>query len=432
VLAQLRDRRHPEELRRGPELPGHQVEGPVHAGLAADHQPVQVGAPEYGRVGPERERDRHVRPVPDARVDQHGEGRPDGRADRRDQVHRGHRPVELPPAVVGQLYPVQPELHRAPRVGRPDRPLEQQLPRPAGAQRLDVGPIQVGIEEVGRLPNRRRRPPGEVGVVERRPRQQLVPVGRPGCHRGDRRQRQLRRDRKPVAQVPYPIARHDRVHRDHQRRVPRSGGPVHQVVRLHPVPGQVELEPQLGGRPDAAPQLLDPGRRHRRQRVRQPVPRGRPRPADLPVRVQHPRVPGRPEHDRHRQRRRENQTRRVRRRHPGQHPGQEPPGAEGGHVRRDRDLLVGRPVDVVEHRPRNPSLGRPPQVGDVVTRPEPPRPSVQRHRPQPDEPPHLPHPHDRDDTPRPPLCEVRPTPTHPPGKLCRLPDQPRFMYINSI
>jgi len=166
VLPQLRDRRHAEELHRRPELPGQQVEGPVDPGRAAGHQPVQVGAPEHGRVGPQRERDRHVGPVPHPRVDQHGERRPDRLPDRRDQVGRGDGPVELPPAVVGQLHPVQPELHRPPRVGRPDRPLEQQLPRPASAQRLDVGPVQVGIEEVGRLPDRRPGPPGEVGVVE--------------------------------------------------------------------------------------------------------------------------------------------------------------------------------------------------------------------------------------------------------------------------
>jgi hypothetical protein len=166
VLPQLRDRRHPKELHGGPELPGQQVEGPVHAGLAAGHQPVQVGAPEYGRVGPQSEGDRHVGPVPYAGVDQDGERRTDRLADRRDQVGRGDGPVELPPAVVGQLHPVQPELHRPPRVGRPHRSLEQQLPRPAGAQCLDVGPVQVGVEEVGRLPDRRPGPPGEVGVVE--------------------------------------------------------------------------------------------------------------------------------------------------------------------------------------------------------------------------------------------------------------------------
>jgi hypothetical protein len=106
VLAELGHRRHPEELQRGPELPDQQVEGPVHAGLAADHQPVEVGAPEHGRVRPQGERDRHVGAVPHARVDQDGERRPDRRADRRDQVGRRDGPVELSPAVVGQLHPV--------------------------------------------------------------------------------------------------------------------------------------------------------------------------------------------------------------------------------------------------------------------------------------------------------------------------------------
>ena len=55
--------------------------------------------------------------------------------------------------------------------------------------------------------------------------------------------------------------------------------------------------------------------------------------ADLPVRMQHPRVPGRPEQQRHRQRPAQHGGRRVRRRHVREHPRQEPPGPESGHVR---------------------------------------------------------------------------------------------------
>ncbi len=149
-------------------------------------------------------------------------------------------------------------------------------------------------------------------------------------------------------------------------------------MRLHPVLGQVQLEPQVtavraGSRAaDAGAQLLDAGRRHGGQRVRQPVPVGRPGRADLPVRVQHPGVPDRREHYRRRPLPAEQGGGRVGRRHAREYPGQELPGPERGHVGDARDLLVGGPVHVVEHRPGDPPLGRPPQVADAVAGLEPP------------------------------------------------------------
>ncbi len=98
-----------------------QVERAVHAGLAASHQPVQVGPPERGRVGAQGERDRHVRPVAHTGVDQHRERRPHRLPHRRDQVNGRHGTVQLPPAVVGQLHPVHAKFERPPRV-RGSRP----------------------------------------------------------------------------------------------------------------------------------------------------------------------------------------------------------------------------------------------------------------------------------------------------------------------
>ena len=137
--------------------------------------------------------------------------------------------------------------------------------------------------------------------------------------------------------------------------------------------------------------------------------------ADLPVGVHHPRVPGWREQERHRQRRAEQRRRRVGRGHAREHPGQEPPGPEGGDVRRDRDLLVRRPVHVVEDGPGYPPLGHPPQVSHVVAGAEPPLRRIQRHPAQLDELAHLPHPHAGDDTPRRPVCEDRQATAGPPS-----------------
>ena len=301
MLAQLGDRSHPEELHRGLELPGEQVERAVHAGLAANHQPVHVGPPERRRVGAQGKRDRHVRPVAHTGIDQYRERRPHGLPHRRDQVNGRHGTVQLPSPVVGQLHTVHAKLKSPPGVRGSNRSLEQQLPRPPGPQVRNIGPVQVGLEEVRRLHHRCRRPPGEVGVVERRPGEQVVPVGRLQRHRRDGGQGQRGRNGQPVAQVPYPIARHDRVHRHHERRELIVRGPRDQVDGLGPVPGQVELKPQVAAGSHPRPQLLDPGGRHRGERVRQPVPQRRAGRADLTVRVQHPRVPDGPEQQRHRQ-----------------------------------------------------------------------------------------------------------------------------------
>jgi hypothetical protein len=416
VLAQLGHGRDPEELHGGLELPEQQVESAVHAGLAAGHQPVQVGAAEHGGVRAERQGDRHVGAVPHAGVDQHRERGPHRLPHRRDEVNRGDRPVQLPPAVVGQLHPVHPEFNRPPCVRGSYRPLQQQLARPPGAQLRDIRPVQVGVEEIRRLHHRRRRPSGEVGVVERGAGQQVVPVGRFGGHRGHRLQRQRGRDGQPVAQVTHPVAPHDGVDGDHEGRVPVIRRPGHEFPRLWPVPGQVQLKPQVGASAAGAcvtgaragharPQLLEAGRCHRGQRVRDPVPQRRAGRADLPVRVQHPRVPGRAKQEGRRQRLAEQWRGRIRCRHAGEHPGQEPPGPEGGDVGGDRDLLIGGPVHVVEHRPGNAPFGRPPQVGDVVTGAQPPCVRVGRHRAQLDKPAHLPHLHAGDDTPARPACE---------------------------
>jgi hypothetical protein len=309
--------------------------------------------------------------------------------------------------VVGQPDAVHAQLRRPERVSRSERALEQQLPRPPGPQRGDVRPVQVGIEEVRRPHHRREGPPGEVGVIEPGPGQQAVPVRGLQRDRRHRREGERRRDGKPVAQVTHPVTRHHRVHRHDEGRVSARGRPRHQVVGLHAVLGQVELEPERAVRAgvavkvgDPGPQLLDSRRRHRGQRVRHAMAERRARRPDLPVRVQHPRVPGRPQQEWHRKRGPEQGSGRVGRGDAREHPRQEPPGAERGRVGGDRDFLVGGAVHVVEDGPRYPALSHPPQVGHVVTGAQAPFRRIERYPAQLDELAHFPHLHARDDTPR--------------------------------
>ena len=161
MLAQLGDRGHAEQLHRGPELAGQQVERPVHAGLAAGHQPVQVGPAEHGRVRAEGERDRHVRAVP---TPESTSSVNDGPTASRTGAIRSTGATarsSCRPPWLDSWSPSTPSSTARRASAGPSGPLSSSLPAHLDAQVLDVRPVQVGVEEVRRLPSpssaRRRR-----------------------------------------------------------------------------------------------------------------------------------------------------------------------------------------------------------------------------------------------------------------------------------
>src|SRR4051812_42020751 len=58
-----------EQLHRADDLFGEDLDGAVHTGPAAGHQPVEVGTADQGELGAERDAGGDVGAVHDARVD---------------------------------------------------------------------------------------------------------------------------------------------------------------------------------------------------------------------------------------------------------------------------------------------------------------------------------------------------------------------------
>ena len=161
-------------------------------------------------------------------------------------------------------------------------------------------------------------------------------------------------------------------------------------------------------------QVLDRGRSHRRQRVRQPVPLRRPRRGDLAPGVHHPRVPGGRQRQRERQIPVQQPRGGVHRGDLGQRARLEPPAPERSQVALHRQLLIGAAVDVVEHRPRNQPAPHGTQVVDVVARPQSPPGRVELDWLHPDQLTNFRCPHVRDDNPaRPSRARAAPLSTRP-------------------
>ena len=217
----------------------------------------------------------------------------------------------------------------------------------------------------------------QAGERQRLGGQQVQPPGRVQrrVQHGGRGERG--RDRQPVPHVAHPAAADLGVHGQQQRLVARRLGPLDQVLARAPVPPHVQLEPLRAVR-DLLRQLLDRGRAHRRQPVGEPAGGRGPAPCPLALVVHHPGEPGRGQHERHRPGPAEHGGAGVHLAHVVQHlgleldPGERPPGPA------QRDLLLGRPVGVVEHGPRHPAPGNRPQVADRVRAAEPPLDRVQR------------------------------------------------------
>ena len=188
------------------------------------------------------------------------------------------------------------------------------------------------------------------------------------------------------------------------------------------VPGQVQLEPQVAvgpATPAAAPRSRSPPSW---TACTAPVPERRPRRADLAVRMHHPVYPAGPSS------KGTGGSRRGPRRTCPPPPPRPAPGAgtatPGTRPRSPRpDLLVGRPVDVIEDRPRESAAWPPGASRPRHSRRRGAAPSrrASPHAAGPAS--HLAHLHAGDDTPWPPGLRINPAlaPAPPPaaGRRCR-------------
>ena len=156
----------------------------------------------------------------------------------------------------------------------------------------------------------------------------------------------------------------------HERLVARLAATVDHLLDQPAVAPHVHLEP--------SPAVTDPGDlldrpgRHRRQRVRQPRPLGRPGDGQLALGIGDAGETRRRQHQRERQRLAEQRRRRVDVSDRPQHTGPELDAGEGIAVVAQRLLVLGAAVDVVEHAARQTPLGDPPEVVDRGGRGQPP------------------------------------------------------------
>ena len=340
LRAELVHAGHAEQLQRADDVGAQDLRDLRHARAAARHQPVEVGPPDEGGGGAERDGRHDVAAVHDAGVDEHlrpSAQRLDGGLD---QLQRHGGAVELAAAVVGEQHAVGARVDHPERVVHALHALDHELARPGVAQPFDVGHGQRGVEHpVDHLfrgaARRERRERERLGGEQVEP-----PVG---VHRAvdERLEREGGRDREAVADVAEARPARRGVHGEHEGVVARRRGALDEVLAERPVAPEVELEPQpgVGG---GGGEVLDGRGAHRRQRVgHADLLRDR-RHRALALGLHHPGEAGGGEREREGGALAEDVAAGVDRRHVVQHrragtrPGRTPPGRGGATARRQR------------------------------------------------------------------------------------------------
>jgi hypothetical protein len=289
---QVGHRRHLQQFHRADDLATQDLDRPVDARPAPRHQPVQVGASDEGEARAERQRGDHVRAVHDAGVERDLDLVPDRRDHVRQQVERHRRPVELPPAVVGQHDAVDPEIGEDLRVGHVLHALDDELAGPHRPDHVQVAEADRRIHRLVQQLAHGAAGGGQRGELELRRGQEVVPPPRPrhGVEHGA--QRELRRDREAVARVAQPRSRDRRVDGEEQGVEPGGRGAAREVVGDLPVTHDVQLEPVpavwVGGA-----DVLDGRRAERGQRERDSGGAGRGGAGPFALGVHEPGEPGR-------------------------------------------------------------------------------------------------------------------------------------------
>ena len=327
------------------------------ARLAAEGEPVRVGASEEHRLRAERKRLDDVGARADAAVEQHGEPVADRRDDVGEGVERGDRAVHLTAAVVRDDDAVDARLGREPCVVGVLDALQHDRPAPVVAEEGQVVPRERVVAE-------RRRPvqdrPCPVVVADCAPEDRVGEVVLVALATEERQER--------AVEVARPPAHAGRVERDDEGLVPRRGGPCekarHDVAILRPV----ELEPARRV-PARVRDLLEGRRGGGAHDERQAEGRRGPRDRGLRVGMGDREHPDGREQDRRGERGAEDGHAQVRDGRPRQHPRHDPPRVERRPVGADGRLRPRAARDVAERGGRHRGLGErlePGQVGRQV------------------------------------------------------------------
>jgi hypothetical protein len=360
---QLFQARHAEQSHGAFHLIGQDLDGAVDTGLAAGHQPVQVGATDQREPCAHRDRRDHVGTGHDPGVEHDLDVAAHLGDHLGQQVERDRRPIELSATVIRQQDAVDPEVGDRSRVGDRLDALDHELARP-----LRPDPRQV-VERDRRVEHRvqefgdRARP-----SIQRRERQRLRGQEvEPPLRTRDRvdhgAQRQRGRDRHPVALVPQPRTGDGHVHRHHERVVSRRHGALDERHRPVAVLPHVELKPVASERVGGL-HVFDGRRTHRRQRERDARPRRRVGACDLALGVHHPGEPRRCDAERQAHRGAEHVPAGADLRHVAQDRRVELDVGEGLPRAADGQLGLGGAVGVVEGGPRRAALGDATQILD--------------------------------------------------------------------
>ncbi len=263
------------------------------------------------------------------------------------------------------------DIDRAARIRHRHHALQAELPAPIGADLLGHFPVHRLIEHLVEIVRDRQRDvgpfgdvPAQVGQVERLAEQIIErPFGMRGeAHRRSRRQ--LRRRGEAGAQAALAIARDDRV--DRQRDRIELGVLAH--VDQRPVQPlvlvDVELE-HLGGA-DGTPDLLDADRTQAGDAEIGAVFLRHPRHRALALPVEQPLQRGRRQEQRHRQFAPHDGGAHVDSLDASEHVGDEIAIGKGFGVAHLGRFVVGGAVDIMEDRIRQPGLGEPAEILDIV------------------------------------------------------------------
>ena len=372
VRGQLRDPADAQQGHGAEHVLFQDLDGPVHAGPSAGHQPVEVGAADQREVGAQGQGGDDVRAAHDAGVQDDRRVavvRLERRRDVREQVERDRGAVQLAAAMVGQHDAVGAVVHHPAGVLDGLDALDHELALPRFAQPVEVIERQGGVEhrvdqvrDGAGVAGQRREGQRLVGEEVEPPRR---PVG--GVQHGLDRQR--RRDGHAVADVAQPGPGDGGVHGDHQGVVAGLGGALDQLQRTVAVRPQVELEPVPAVRRGGG-HVLDGGRAHGGERVRDAGGRGGLGPGVLALGLHHPGEAGRCDADREPRRLAEDLRAEVHVGDIAQDAGTELDVQEGLAGAAERDFGFGGAVGVVERGLRGAALGHVPEVPDGAGTPQ--------------------------------------------------------------
>src|SRR2546423_2905630 len=345
--------------------------GDRHLDTALSSRPesVKIRSTDEAGAGTECKRLHNVPAPADAAVEEHLDAGPDRVDDLGQYRERRGQAVELTATVVRDHDAVDALVRSADRVLGAHDPLHHDPTLPDRPKRCDVFPPERRIELVVDVARERDRTAGraavrcDVGEFDTRTAKHLnQPARALECLEGIL-YGEARRDRRAVSMVALALAEDGHIRRDHEHLIAGGRRAFDERVRECAIAPNVELEPERSGRRGG--DILDRDRGQRAQRKSDARTTGRARHEDLASRGGHATETCR----------REDERRGVT---PAQHgdrlidgadidkdPRRERPRIEDLLVARERHLVLGGAVDVVEYGAGQPPAGFATEIVDV-------------------------------------------------------------------